>query len=36
MDFTLGETFQGLPTLVDKIRGEGMRFIILLVSESYL
>ncbi|XP_069583495.1 sucrase-isomaltase, intestinal isoform X1 [Ranitomeya imitator] len=30
MDFTLGESFQGLPNLVDKIRGEGMRFIILL------
>ncbi|KAM8952382.1 sucrase-isomaltase, intestinal [Pelodytes ibericus] len=30
MDFTLGENFTGLPALVDKIRSEGMRFIILL------
>ncbi|XP_044145770.1 sucrase-isomaltase, intestinal [Bufo gargarizans] len=30
MDFTLGQSFQGLPNLVDKIRGEGMKFIILL------
>ncbi|XP_071998992.1 sucrase-isomaltase, intestinal [Engystomops pustulosus] len=30
MDFTLGEEFKGLPALVDQIRGEGMRFIILL------
>ncbi|XP_056421060.1 sucrase-isomaltase, intestinal isoform X1 [Hyla sarda] len=30
MDFTLGQSFQGLPSLVDRIRGEGMKFIILL------
>uniref|UniRef100_A0A8C5Q0B1 alpha-glucosidase n=1 Tax=Leptobrachium leishanense TaxID=445787 RepID=A0A8C5Q0B1_9ANUR len=30
MDFTLGQNFSELPAFVDKIRGEGMRFIILL------
>ncbi|XP_063298679.1 sucrase-isomaltase, intestinal [Pelobates fuscus] len=30
MDFTLGASFAGLPSLVDKIRTDGMRFIILL------
>ncbi|XP_053315016.1 sucrase-isomaltase, intestinal [Spea bombifrons] len=30
MDFTLSPNFTGLPALVDKIRSEGMRFIILL------
>lgn len=40
LDFTIGEAFQDLPQFVDKIRGEGMRYIIILVStwslsESY-
>ncbi|KAM9316521.1 sucrase-isomaltase, intestinal [Gastrophryne carolinensis] len=30
MDFTIGANFSGLPALVDKIRNEGMKFIILL------
>ncbi|PIO31450.1 hypothetical protein AB205_0103070, partial [Aquarana catesbeiana] len=30
MDFTLGANFSGLPALVDRIRAEGMKFIILL------
>lgn len=30
MDFTLGASFKGLPALVDNMRSEGMRFIILL------
>ncbi|XP_063789067.1 maltase-glucoamylase-like [Pseudophryne corroboree] len=30
MDFTLGANFAGLPALVDRIRSEGMRFVILL------
>ncbi|XP_053566084.1 maltase-glucoamylase [Bombina bombina] len=30
MDFTLSPNFTGLPSLVDKIRSEGMRFIVLL------
>lgn len=32
LDFTIGEAFQDLPQFVDKIRGEGMRYIIILVS----
>uniref|UniRef100_A0A2K5L4M8 Sucrase-isomaltase n=1 Tax=Cercocebus atys TaxID=9531 RepID=A0A2K5L4M8_CERAT len=30
LDFTIGEAFQDLPQFVDKIRGEGMRYIIIL------
>ncbi|XP_072551280.1 sucrase-isomaltase, intestinal [Salminus brasiliensis] len=30
LDFTLGEDFQGLPELVDRMRAEGMRFIFIL------
>lgn len=32
LDFTIGERFQDLPEFVDKIRAEGMRYIIILVS----
>lgn len=32
LDFTLSPRFAGLPALVDKIRAEGMRFILILVS----
>ncbi|KFP72226.1 Maltase-glucoamylase, intestinal, partial [Acanthisitta chloris] len=31
LDFTLGSRFAGLPTLINKIKQEGMRFIIILV-----
>ncbi|NXK18751.1 MGA protein, partial [Arenaria interpres] len=30
LDFTLNPRFSGLPDLIDKIRGEGMRFILIL------
>ncbi|KFO89640.1 Maltase-glucoamylase, intestinal, partial [Buceros rhinoceros silvestris] len=30
LDFTLSPRFAGLPALIDKIRGEGMRFILIL------
>ncbi|XP_008070613.1 sucrase-isomaltase, intestinal [Carlito syrichta] len=30
LDFTIGEEFRDLPAFVDKIRGEGMRYIIIL------
>lgn len=30
LDFTIGERFRDLPEFVDKIRGEGMRYIIIL------
>uniref|UniRef100_A0A493TVC8 alpha-glucosidase n=1 Tax=Anas platyrhynchos platyrhynchos TaxID=8840 RepID=A0A493TVC8_ANAPP len=30
LDFTLGARFQGLPALINKIKAEGMRFIIIL------
>ncbi|XP_074023543.1 maltase-glucoamylase-like [Numenius arquata] len=30
LDFTLNPRFSGLPALIDKIRGEGMRFILIL------
>ncbi|KAM4771410.1 sucrase-isomaltase, intestinal [Rhinophrynus dorsalis] len=30
MDFTLGQNFTGLPAFVDKIRSDGMKFIIIL------
>ncbi|NXN96345.1 MGA protein, partial [Rhinopomastus cyanomelas] len=30
LDFTLSPRFSGLPALIDKIRGEGMRFILIL------
>lgn len=32
LDFTLSPRFSGLPKLVDKMKAEGMRFIIILVS----
>lgn len=32
LDFTIGERFQDLPQFVEKIRNEGMRYIIILVS----
>lgn len=35
LDFTLGARFQGLPALINKIKAEGMRFIIILVSLAY-
>lgn len=31
LDFVLDKEFKNLPALVDRIRGEGMRFIIILV-----
>ena len=31
LDFFLDKEFKNLPALVDRIRGEGMRFIIILV-----
>ncbi|KAK7820953.1 hypothetical protein U0070_026011, partial [Myodes glareolus] len=30
LDFTIGERFQGLPAFVDRIRSEGMKYIIIL------
>ncbi|XP_014807469.1 PREDICTED: maltase-glucoamylase, intestinal-like [Calidris pugnax] len=30
LDFTLNPRFSGLPALIDKIRGEGMRFVLIL------
>lgn len=35
LDFTLSPEFAGLPDLVNKIREEGMRFIIILVSSGF-
>lgn len=32
LDFTLSPHFAGLPALINKIREEGMRFILILVS----
>ena len=32
LDFTIDEEFRDLPQFVDKIRSEGMRYIIVLVS----
>lgn len=32
LDFTIGERFQDLPAFVDRIRSEGMKYIIILVS----
>lgn len=31
LDFVLSPDFKGLPALVDQMRGEGMRFIFILV-----
>lgn len=35
LDFTIGTRFDGLPALVNRIKAEGMRFIIILVSFKY-
>ncbi len=35
LDFVLDHEFAGLPALVDNMRGEGMRFIFILVMPSY-
>lgn len=32
LDFTIDENFRDLPAFVDRIRQEGMRYIIILVS----
>lgn len=34
LDFVLNPKFDGLPALVDKMRGEGMRFIFILVIQK--
>lgn len=33
LDFVLDKNFQNLPALVDRMRGEGMRFIFILVMQ---
>ncbi len=35
LDFVLDQDFDGLPALVDRMRGEGMRFIFILVMPLY-
>lgn len=35
LDFTIGTHFAGLPALINRIKEEGMRFIIILVSFEY-
>lgn len=35
LDFILDPEFKNLPTLVDHMRGEGMRFIFILVTTRY-
>lgn len=34
LDFVLNPKFSGLPDLVDRMRGEGMRFIFILVISA--
>lgn len=36
LDFTLSPNFAGLPTLIDRIKKDGMRFVIILVSNFFL
>jgi hypothetical protein len=35
LDFTIGERFKTLPQFVEKIRKEGMKYIVILVSINF-